>query len=287
MKNFNLTRFKNVAVWDLTINRPFYKKMLIIILSLISVPVLTKYIMALWKILLSPDKLAARQAIAEAGVVVDGSFIATICSAFMLVLMGYVFHNLLTRQSRINELTLPASNCERFSWHVVRTLVVWPVVLVCCVAVVDLMQVLLGLAILGSARVSSLIGFYIDALSSAPLNYVFDSYQSTAIFLSGILASFNWGSVFALGNGFKYRYNIAWTIGWIIALSLTLSLVLGLSVGLVLNYRDVVELPAHFDLNEKLGSTLVLLFTLACTALIWWLTYRLYCRAQITTRRNP
>lgn len=285
MKNFNLTRFKNVAVWDLTINRPFYKKMLIIILSLISVPVLALYIVKLWSILLSPDKQAMRQQIAEAGVVVDASFIATIISVFMSVLMGYIFHNLLTRQSRINELTLPASNCERFSWHVVRTLLVWPLVIVGCVAVVDLMQLLLNLTILGSTRVNSIFGYFIDTLSSSSLSYVFDSYESAAVFLSSILMPFNWWSVFALGNAWKYRYNIALTIGWAIALSLTLSL----STGLVLISSDELSWPwpKFFDMNQTQGVTLLLLFTLACTALIWWLTYRLYCRAQITTRRNP
>ena len=57
MGNFNFNRFLNVARWDLTINRKFYIRQLIVIAGCVLVPIIVSYMMLLYEYLLISDKV--------------------------------------------------------------------------------------------------------------------------------------------------------------------------------------------------------------------------------------
>ena len=51
MNTFNFQRFQNVARWDIAINRSFYTRMFILVAAIALLPMLMKYLFALWKII--------------------------------------------------------------------------------------------------------------------------------------------------------------------------------------------------------------------------------------------
>ena len=113
MKAFDFNRFLNVARWDLSVNSKFYTRSALLMVAIICMPIVVYY---LYNMLTNGFFFSAETydnihffVVAD---VLLGIFYSIISS-------GYIFHNLLTKQGRINELTLPATNLERFLWHVV------------------------------------------------------------------------------------------------------------------------------------------------------------------------
>ena len=103
------------------------------------------------------------------------------------------------------------------------------------------------------------------------------------------LSSLCYVSTFALGNAVKYRYNIILT--WLAHMLFWVTLGLGsmFVFGLLMQIlgRDcfshlVIDINIDTPIWFALGSVLMLILLVG----IWALTYWLYCRAQITTRRN-
>ena len=106
----------------------------------------------------------------------------------------------------------------------------------------------------------------------------------------GDLALMAFVSTFVLGNAIKYKHGVLWTLlfHW------TLSFFIFFCVGLSLPLLAEVDLEWLFDWLIELGPEAILnglrwLAIIILTAIIvfcWWMSYRLYCHAQITTKRN-
>ena len=123
MKNFNINRFCAVARWDLTINRAFYNKMAMAIAACSILPVLFYHAIEMLERVSDADGVGK----SYSSFLVDLDLISVFISVFsgiaLTVVLGFMFHNLRNRQGRIAELTLPASNIERFLWHAFVVLV--------------------------------------------------------------------------------------------------------------------------------------------------------------------
>ena len=117
MKSFNFKRFLNVARWDLSVNSKFYTRSALLMVAVICMPVVLYYLYSM--VMKSYLSFATIYDTAEGFATV----INLIGLAYMIIASGYMFHNLLTKQGRINELTLPATNLERFVWHAVVVIV--------------------------------------------------------------------------------------------------------------------------------------------------------------------
>lgn len=287
MKSFSIKRFVNVARWDLAVNRPFYIKMLMLIAACVLIPVLLKYI----SILLSGGVRFGHMGIEIPDNVSNmAKTIYTFSLIIYMVAMGFMFHNLRTRQGRINELTLPATNLERFLWHVVFVLVGPVLAYVVSVLIADLVHVILGWVLLGQHSFESLTLAVFDydkrvdvALNGSPM----DEIKYSFFFFVWIMY-WNYVSTFALGNAWKYKHNIVFTLLCHIAFWLCSSMLIGLffaSVGGDWNGADAFF--SYLESHKGLLRTLLIGFALIVFCSIWLLTYRLYCRAQITTKRNP
>ena len=291
MTSFSFNRFKNVAVWDLTINRSFYTKTAVFVASIISLPVLMKYISVLW-VRVSMIGHEAEDFNLPSDLNIDGTvgYIVYVIPIIMTVFMAYTFHNLLTRQGRINELTLPASNLERFLWHVLLVFVGGALVILVSVMIADLLHVFLGWSVAGQHNFNSITSA-VFTLMTFPFRLIEDttSYAWICLIICFVLYNIIHLSIFVLGNAYVYRQNLLKTILWLIAIMFTTIVLLGFVVSFIVGHNIEVDsiqnLLKHFSTNG--AATLVLLVTMAVATVLWWLIYRLYKRAQITTRRNP
>ena len=141
INQFNFKRFLNVARWDLSVNSKFYTRSALLMVAVICMPVVLYYLYSM--VMKSYLSFATIYDTAEGFATV----INLIGLAYMIIASGYMFHNLLTKQGRINELTLPATNLERFIWHAVVVIVGVDVVFFAGVLTADLLHVLFRLPI--------------------------------------------------------------------------------------------------------------------------------------------
>lgn len=277
MKAFSFNRFLNVARWDLTINRKFYTRAAIFMVALACMPILLYYLYTIASgTLFNVNRCDNIETL--------GALTALLGCAYTVISSGYMFHNLLTKQGRINELTLPATNLERFLWHFVVIVIGINVVWFFGVLCADLLHVLFRAVIPGAEIHSLTLYFYYDGYKLEP----FDKYSS-GMYLLITLLCICYARSFALVNAWKYRYNIPWTFLFHFILQNVITL---LSVFIIVNVFDSSSDFRNFIMRFKDMSPDTVLVCLNIFAAllyigIWLLTYRLYCRAQITTRRNP
>ena len=214
--------------------------------------------------------------------------------AYSVISAGYMFHNLLTKQGRISELTLPATNLERFIWHAVVIMIGVPLVFFCGVVVADFLHFLFRLMIT-NADIQSLTAAYYwgEGDFSNWHNYSpgFEDFMEDYGY-ELVTTIFIWGACytrsFSLFNAWKYRYNIPITFLFYFILWTVLPLILlflgtmFLSEDCVLDFIDWIKDTNPHNIVIGVGIVGILVYIG-----IWLLTYRLYTRAQLTTKRNP
>lgn len=277
---FSFKRFINVARWDLSVNSKFYSRSALLMATAICMPVLLPY---LYSILMGKYHMFWD---AADNVEIICYSIGLIGLVLSVISSGYMFHNLLTRQGRINELTLPATNLERFLWHAV--VIVIGVQLVCFVGVVcaDVLHALFRLAIPEADIRSITYYFYVESFRHLNELGMFDDHGLGFVLLIFILECCYCRS-FCLVNAWKYRYNIPWTLLIYFVLMNVFSLLL-ITIFTHIAY-DKWERIGEWLIEANPTSVLVCLNILALLLYvgIWLLTYHLYTRAQLTTKRNP
>ena len=278
MKNsFNFTRFMNVARWDLTINRKFYTRAATLMVALACMPVVLFYLYGM----LSDKFFFTRYLYDNA----EGLslIIALIGCAYCVISSGYMFHNLLTKQGRINELTLPATNLERFLWHFVVIVIGVNLVYFVGVVCADLLHAIFRLMIPG-ADIKSIT---YENIAGCYNNWPEMGEHTFGISLFLILLIFSYVRFFCLVNAWKYHYNIPLTFLFYFIFQNVFGLLV-LFIGI--QFPEVVRWLFNNLVNIlpwTYGLVCINLFAASLYIGIWLLTYRLYKRAQLTTRRNP
>ena len=286
MKCFSFKRFANVARWDLSVNSKFYTRSAIMMMAFISTPIVLFYLynMLTKGFLLMGNTSDNVESFAVA--------ISLIGLAYSVISAGYMFHNLLTKQGRISELTLPATNLERFIWHAVVIMIGVPLVFFCGVVVADFLHFLFRLMITNAD---------IQSLTAAYYWGDFEGWHNTTPGLEDFMEDYGyelvttifiWGACytrsFSLFNAWKYRYNIPITFLFYFILWTILPLIL-LFIGTmffskenVLDFMEWIKDVNPHNIIIGVGIVGILVYIG-----IWLLTYRLYKRAQLTTKRNP
>ena len=278
---FSFKRFINVARWDLSVNSKFYTRSALLMVAVICMPVVLYYLYSM--VMKSYLSFATIYDTAEGFATV----INLIGLAYMIIASGYMFHNLLTKQGRINELTLPATNLERFIWHAVVVIVGVDVVFFAGVLTADLLHVLFRLPIPNAE---------IHSITLAAYNYDFsellelDEFNTNTIGLIVFffLMALCYVRSFSLVNAWKYRYNIPLTFFIYFLIQTFLPLLVLFIVTQFISPEFVSNLLNW--LNEKSITFWIVCLDIIAALLyvgIWLLTYRLYKRAQLTTKRNP
>lgn len=211
----------------------------------------------------------------------------------MIIFCGYTFHNLRTRQGRINELTLPVGNKERFSWHIMRSIgggLLLSLLTVICADIVNF---------IGHVYVFGIHDVYSHTFRILTLSDL----NPSDMFLVGILPSYVKGFIFSVcflgaatgvfqlsayifGNAVKYRYNIiiTYVVMQIVKIAGTIALAFGISFffGDDLHGKgEEITLPVMSGCAYVAGT---LLFVMS--GILLWRSYARYCNAQITTQTN-
>ena len=286
MKSFNIKRFLNVARWDLSVNSKFYTRSAIMMMAFISTPIVLFYI---YNMLTKGFLLMGNT---SDNVESFAMTIGLIGLAYSVISAGYMFHNLLTKQGRISELTLPATNLERFVWHAVVIMIGVPLVFFCGVVVADFLHFLFRLMITNAD---------IQSLTAAYYWSDFEGWHNATPGLEDFMEDYGyelvttifiWGACytrsFSLFNAWKYKYDIPITFLFYFILWTVLPLVL-LFIGTmffseenVMNFMNWIKDANPHNIIIGVGIVGILVYIG-----IWLLTYRLYSRAQLTTKRNP
>lgn len=295
MNNFDIHRFSNVARWDLNTNRKSYSKYAMLIVCMYVGMAMYSYV---------SDYLAGKtfdfygslragfndsDYYKAAGI---AAFMAVAFSVQTLLSMSAMFHNLRTRQGRINELTLPATNLEKFTWHVFLIVVAnWSLMLV-GVLVADALHCLFLLAAYGtSVQVSSITCHVFDSLFSLQVLELFSDRGSVSwmVFLATLFFGRAFVATFALGSAWKYRRSLATTILFHILfwLSVVMLFMVVVAVSSALNLLVPEFVRFITDIGSSFWAFVFMLTGLGVFCGVWYLTYRLYCKAQVTTHRNP
>ena len=282
MKQFNFHRFIDVARWDLTINSKFYLRSSILVIALCCFPILMYNFYSLFTGKYFDFYTTGVHDSIE-------PFVLMICMVGMLysiIASGYMFHNLVTRQGRINELTLPATNLEKFVWHflviAVGTLIVYNIGVVCA----DLLHSFFRIGFGSHTRSITAEMFSTEFTWKVYKEIKFHGYYMMPLLC---LMTYCFVRTFSLVNAWKYKHNIPLTV----LLHFVLNNVLGLIV-IIFVTSKFANSRAFMDFIEKLDGLnpdaiiigLYVFFALLYCGILY-LTYHLYTRAQLTTKRNP
>lgn len=293
MIQFDMKRFLSVGRWDVTVNRRFYTNQATALLVLAVAPVVVRFLSA-WAA--GDVALFGRDAAALYPAMDMGYWIWFIMGfyrfvfwALPVVSLSYMLHNMVRKQGRIQELTLPASNVERFLWHLVFCLLAPMVVFFGSMLLADGLNMLFAAVFGCFSQVRSLICAFFVRPCSMPVDFSSGMGHPLLGHSFEVLSMLCFMSTFALGNAWKYRYNLIFTCLVHVVLWLVSGICLMFLAGAFLQfagYDCFADTYCNFDPNGTVMFCLLDLFMLALLVGIWALTYKLYCDAQVTSRRN-
>lgn len=278
MNNFDTNRFLNYARYDRTINKTFYRNMsLIAILTMMGVA-LVGFICRWGLYKLSPYTSMGDYSQAPATVAL---LIATM-SILTTVFAGCTFHNLRTKQSRIFELTLPATKLEKYIWHLTVSII--GSFIICCIGLVlaDALNALLNLCVYPLDAQSSLIATlfkFTDSLIEieSRANIKGWAFGMHLITLSSAFFSL---SFYVLGNTYKYRYNVIITY----AIQQVISILIYISMMIMHIMTGCFDDITHEDIVTAMNCVSILFIFLGIFC--FWYAYKRYGRALVISKMN-
>ena len=198
-------------------------------------------------------------------------FVLTILPAAFFIMGTFVINDLTSRQSRISEMMLPATNVEKFVARVVLVSIVFPLIVVAAFLTADVLQQIVSMLVNHGAR-ASMTAIAIDFLQTT------SSLSPLWVQLEAILLT----NAFTILGGMFFR-KTAW-LKTIISLILILMIVAGLMAGIgfmLLAHTDYqVSIP-----NDFFGDITGNIICLALTILMYWAAYKLYTRLQVINNR--
>ena len=296
------SRFRNYARWDLTINRGLYRSGAITVAALFVAITLINFLQRYAQVSLAGNMGSPSGAV---------SWLTTVTKWTFAIAAGYMFHNMLERKNRIQELTIPATACEKFGWH---ALVLMGGSLVCCLGSLvlsDALQALLTLIFVDAASVQSLtVAFFgntplADTLGQLEMSVnmsvpgtQLDGMEAPAMVLATAQRIMDWhllymvascicfSGIFAYVNSIRYKSNIVHTI--VLLVLVTLACVVISSVALVSWAMANSDAFLQF-LAQHLFAWVNIwyAFMVVLGAGGWWGAYRRFTHAQLITRTNP
>ena len=198
-------------------------------------------------------------------------FALTILPAAFFIMGTFVINDLKSRQSRISEMMLPATNVEKFVARVVLVSIVFPLIVVAAFLTADVLQQIVSMLVNHGAR-ASMTTIAIDFLKTT------SSLSPLWVQLEAILLT----NAFTILGGMFFR-KTAW-LKTIISLILILMIVAGLMAGIgfmLLAHTDYqLSIP-----NDFFGDITGNIIWLALTILMYWAAYKLYTRLQVINNR--
>jgi hypothetical protein len=318
--NFNKERFANFATYDLTINKSFYRNMAFVTIAgslcIALIGFIARY--SMYNSILDGGMSGPAFSYTPEADSIEGYnwmyFTSMYELGFFLIMLeifaGCWAHNLRNKQGRITELTLPATNLEKFTWHALLMLTGGLILCIVALLIADGLNALLTLITYGTENgVTSLTASVFEMCSykniintvflrglshgmspmhaeDNPANPFFDAFS---VFLFSTI--FCHIMIYALGNAFKYKYNIILTYVALQVIGTILSVLFFICIA-----AGAANMPTMMDMaslseEDAIQAATITFYVLAVVVFaiaaffLWW-SYNRYTKAQITSSFN-
>ena len=153
MDSFSKARFLAYGKWDYTVSKSLYRNAAIVILVLFTGTTLLTFLcnQSFATIGIESKVFNTYQSI---------GWLHNIAQWSVAIMSGYLFHNMVAKNTRIMELTLPATVKEKFWWHVAVN--IGGTLAVCIVGIIlsDIIQMLLTLILNGADSVTTIFSTF-------------------------------------------------------------------------------------------------------------------------------
>ena len=274
MENFNIQRFGNVCSRLVMIRKKEYFKMFLgLMLAFTLCCVLA----------CNPFKLEALsdETYKLAFLKISG-FIGVISAIYVVLSGAMIISDLKTKQQRIDELALPATNLEKFVARAIGSTLLAVVILVVAFFVADLLQMLINM-LLHKGTFASTTVMIKDAITKIRILDIKPSAEETfmSVSMSNILSFLAPNACYILG-GMLFR-KTAW-LKTSLALIILGIIIFSLFVGygyLVYKYTDYVVYIPEWIQSKWFSTTLSIVQIVVC----YYFAYRIYCRLQAINTR--
>ena len=198
----------------------------------------------------------------------------------MMVAGCSIFKNLLSKQNRITFLSLPASNLEkyisRFIWVNVGYAIMFVIAVIFADLILALFSLMLGLGVHGSVTVTLFAELFESktVLYSRILNPGYFSVMVCTIML------FMQSSWTLLGTLFRKN---AWL--WTLCIQVFLGTSWAMAISGSDSFLSQLWLSFHSTLGHDLFFWIHVIFGLAASVLMYWGSYRIFCRMQVINNK--
>lgn len=297
MATFNFNRFVNFGKYDFAINKAFYRNTslltIFIALGIELIGFVCRYLS------FSSCAIPVEEAVKSGfdnfminpQITLFTDILLLIYMTMMsIILAGHAFHNLRNKQGRIMELTMPATNLERYLWHVLVVAVLGSILICLSIVCADAFNALLNL-IVYQGKVSSSLTKDVFGILSATYEPIAEGFKELdqglfhyrLIIVNGLINSI---ALYIFGNAIKYKYNIILTY---ISLYIIQTVLVIAAFSITCATIDINDgNTSMYVAQHFIQSTSYILNTITAiiTVLCFWGSYKLYCKAQITSRRN-
>ena len=201
--------------------------------------------------------------------------------ALMMVAGCSIFKNLLSKQNRITFLSLPASNLEkyisRFIWVNVGYAIMFVIAVIFADLLLALFSLMLGLGVHGSVTVTLFAELFESKTTVLYSRILNPGYFSVMVCTIMLFMQSSWTLL-----GTLFRKN-AWL--W----TLCIQVILGTSWVMAISGPDSFLSQLWHSFHSTLGHDLFfwthIILGLAASALMYWGSYRIFCRMQVINNK--
>lgn len=274
MENFNIQRFGNVCSRLVMIRKKEYFRMFLgLMLAFTLCCVLACNPFHLETLSDEDCKLAFLK--------ISG-FIGVFSVIYVVLSGAIIISDLKTKQQRIDELALPATNLEKFVARVIGSTLLAVVILVVAFFVADLLQMLINMLLHKGTFASITVAVKDTIMKLEELDTLdVKKERSMLVSISMVMTLFATNAYYILG-GMLFRKS-AWlkaSLAFVLLTIIVFSLFVGYAY-LVYKYTDyVVYIPGW--LNNDLG---LVIFNTIQIVVCYYFAYRIYCRLQAINTR--
>ena len=267
---FSIKRFWRLLRWDMVANRHTAVVVALLVMGLLAMV----YLPWLVGVTANRDVLHFDEGGAERIATMGLTAIFAIAVAGP-AMAGLPFGN---RRKALACMALPATQLEKFLSRYLLSTAGLVVVAVCAIAVADLVQMAVALLVTGGVKGSfwSVTADFAGRLfADGAIRRAFASADDVAYTVCVLLLLLASHAFFLLGGMFFRRWPVALTV-------LAFMLLAYLDGALGINLFKCMTQAISYS---SLMAAVVLLLSLAVIAALYWLSYRLFCRMQITNHK--
>lgn len=292
--DFNKDRFISFGRYDLIINKAFYRTMALVTIFCSTGLAIIGFFLRWIMYKAETNSYYFPEFFKLDNVTITALFIVMFISIMHIVFAGCTFHNLRNKQGRTTELTLPATNLEKFTWHVALVTLGGTLIIIAGVVCADIANAILNLAFHPMDAQSS-ITYGIIQIMTGQLNTVLapsshdlmENGVRTSIMFMAFALSLSGFTFFILGNAIKYKYNIILTyITYEFSITAIVFVIIFIAIKIADGADDVHLTDDQIFAAAKAIANVVAIFNIILSGIYVWLSYKLYKKAQITAGWN-